>query len=265
MSPEDHGHNNSTIPNSTSGPQDIHNLAEDHMPIFSSLSAWQAYNTSQLPHPHNCCDMNQFSHNVDLDTHANVLQNEVAMILGAGEQHHSLPSALATLAAIDTGASKTYVGRHEKLVDRKLIRGATVKAADGCEMAVLQDGKWHGIKNTRMLDGLDQNLVSPQQVARQHDIMWIMRQDKMTMAPVEPQRDEEVVMANINRNDLFVCDMRKLDDALQNMSFLRGGGIPKPNLNRNFYRQPFHAQGMAFGAKMRVTDMALQVDFDIMI
>ena len=85
--------------------------------------------------------------------------------------------------------------------------------------------------------------------------MWIVRQDTMTMAPIEPQRDEEIVVANINRNGLFVCNMRKLDDALLDMSSLRGGGIPKPNLNRNFYRQPYHAQGMAYGAKMRVTDM----------
>ena len=162
---------------------------------------------------------------------------------------------MATFAAIDTGASKTYVGQHEKLVNRKLIRGATVKAADGREMSVLQDGTWHQIDNTRMLSDLDQNLISPQQVVRQHGVMWIVRKDTMTMAPDEPMREDEVHMADINRNGLFVCNMRKLNDALLDMSSLRGGGIPKPNLNRNFYRQPYHAQGMAYGAKMRVTDM----------
>ena len=89
--------------------------------------------------------MDKFGHHADHDTFANVPQNEAAMVVGADDQHHSQPSALATLAAIDTGASKTYVGPHEKLVGRKLIRGATVKAADGREMAVLQDGTWHGI------------------------------------------------------------------------------------------------------------------------
>ena len=233
----------SSIPNPTPESPAISDLTDDIIPLFNTASSMQAYNATRLIAAATVVDSNTFTDMCE------------AAMMGAEDNAHSLPSALATFAAIDTGASKTYVGQHEKLVNRKLIRGATVKAADGREMSVLQDGTWHQIDNTRMLSDLDQNLISPQQVARQHGVMWIVRKDTMTMAPDEPMREDEVHMADINRNGLFVCNMRKLDDALLDMSSLRGGGIPKPNLNRNFYRQPYHAQGMAYGAKMRVTDM----------